>query len=327
MQQPSSALLKKLGFSPMAGSFRRVDKGGSCRNFTFFRDGRLGRGVLCIFDGSRPENLLYARIAKFLKSAGVDVFDVWYSSVDDGILVMQRAGDRDLLSLKDKPRALERGCLGALENVAKMHIRAASLYDKDPFDIMDSFDEKLYRWERDYFRNECAIKRFGFKHSDLPDCEFDKISSLLLGQRLVLIHRDFQSQNIMIDGCRARFIDFQGMRFGCAWYDVASLAFDPYLYPSPLLREKMFDFYFGLTEHFYGLSRNQAKDLFYAAACQRLCQALGAYCFLADTKGKREYLKYIHPAALLLKNASEVCGAKHIERAAGEIAARSAKFL
>lgn len=321
-----SKLLKELGFSPADGSFRRVAKGGSCRNFTFFRDKIRGRGVLCLFDGSRPENLLYARAAELLKASGVDVFDVWFSDVESGILVMQRVGSRDLLSLKNNPRLLERGCFSSLENVARMHMRAAEVYGKKPFKIMEPFDEKLYRWERDYFRNECLRKHFGIAESAAPDCEFNSIASLLIGARQVIVHRDFQSQNIMIDGSLARFIDFQGMRFGCAWYDVASLAFDPYLSPSPKLREKMFNFYFDLTEKFFRLDKANARSLFYAAACERLCQALGAYCFLADSKGKREYIRYIRPAAALLKEAAQISGLKNISTCAAKIEEKSSNI-
>ena len=38
----------------------------------------------------------------------------------------------------------------------------------------------------------------------------------------VLVHRDFQSQNIIIRNGQAHLIDFQGMRPGLAEYDLAS---------------------------------------------------------------------------------------------------------
>ena len=44
-----------------------------------------------------------------------------------------------------------------------------------------------------------------------------------------LIHRDFQSQNIMIRDGVPVFIDYQGLRFGLGEYDLASLIYDPYV--------------------------------------------------------------------------------------------------
>ena len=43
------------------------------------------------------------------------------------------------------------------------------------------------------------------------------------------VHRDFQSQNIVIKDGAACFIDFQGMRPGLPQYDLASLLYDPYV--------------------------------------------------------------------------------------------------
>ena len=45
----------------------------------------------------------------------------------------------------------------------------------------------------------------------------------------VLVHRDFQSQNIIVREEEAYLIDFQGMRPGLAEYDFASLLYDPYV--------------------------------------------------------------------------------------------------
>ena len=44
-----------------------------------------------------------------------------------------------------------------------------------------------------------------------------------------LVHRDFQSQNLMIKDDKVWLIDFQGLRRGRQEYDLASLIFDPYL--------------------------------------------------------------------------------------------------
>src|SRR5690606_39336959 len=44
-----------------------------------------------------------------------------------------------------------------------------------------------------------------------------------------LVHRDFQSQNLLLKDGKAWWIDFQGMRRGRQEYDIASLVFDPYM--------------------------------------------------------------------------------------------------
>jgi aminoglycoside/choline kinase family phosphotransferase len=96
-----------------------------------------------------------------------------------------------------------------------------------------------------------------------------------------IVHRDFQSQNIMItDGDIPRLIDFQGARIGPPGYDVVSMLWDPY----------------------YRLN----EDLKTLLTCrlQRHMQALGAYGFLSSVKGKKYFLKHIPEGLQLLKEDS-----------------------
>src|SRR2546423_10254052 len=56
-----------------------------------------------------------------------------------------------------------------------------------------------------------------------------RMAERLAGRPRLLVHRDFQSQNIIMRNGQAHLIDFQGMRPGLAEYDLASLLFDPYV--------------------------------------------------------------------------------------------------
>jgi aminoglycoside/choline kinase family phosphotransferase len=112
------------------------------------------------------------------------------------------------------------------------------------------------------------------------------------------VHRDFQSQNIVIKDGRACFIDFQGMRPGLPQYDLASLLYDPYVQlPDSERAELLAHYLAALTD----LGQTPAAD--YAAiydlcAMQRLMQALGAYGFLGHVKERAHFLAHI-PAALV----------------------------
>ena len=59
----------------------------------------------------------------------------------------------------------------------------------------------------------------------------------------VLVHRDFQSQNIIVRNGQAHLIDFQGMRPGLAEYDLASLLYDPYVTLSADERTQLLEYY------------------------------------------------------------------------------------
>jgi len=109
-----------------------------------------------------------------------------------------------------------------------------------------------------------------------------------------LVHRDFQSQNILIRNGQAHLIDFQGMRPGLAHYDLASLLFDPYVDLSEAERDE-------LLEHYCGEKPgSEFLTTLRLCAMQRLMQALGAYGFLGLVKDHKHFLQHIPKAVLSL---------------------------
>jgi N-acetylmuramate 1-kinase len=115
----------------------------------------------------------------------------------------------------------------------------------------------------------------------------------------VLIHRDFQSQNIIIHSGQPYLIDFQGMRPGLAEYDLASLLYDPYVRLIESERTQLLDFY---CEAVHGADP-AFREKFQFCAMQRLMQALGAYAYLGLVKKNRAFLAHIPPA---MKSLGEV---------------------
>lgn len=114
----------------------------------------------------------------------------------------------------------------------------------------------------------------------------------------VLVHRDFQSQNIIIRNGQAYMIDFQGMRPGLAEYDLASLLYDPYVTLANNEREQLLEYYWSARGHHARIS----AEVFRRCAIQRLMQALGAYGFLGLVKGSKPFLNYIEPAIRSLRS-------------------------
>jgi aminoglycoside/choline kinase family phosphotransferase len=164
---------------------------------------------------------------------------------------------------------------------------------------MAGFDAGLYQWERDYFRRECVgsvfkIELTGARDRALEE-ELSRLAARLLSTPSALIHRDLQSQNVMIRGGDPVLIDFQGMRRGSPFYDLGSLLFDPYVTFPEGGREELLRDYQGMCGS--ALSREAFRELFLLASAQRLMQALGAYGFLGLIRKKPHFLAHI-PAAL-----------------------------
>jgi N-acetylmuramate 1-kinase len=103
-------------------------------------------------------------------------------------------------------------------------------------------------------------------------------------------------------------IDFQGMRTGNFFYDLASLLCDPYVDFTTTEQSELLHFYhqLGRGEYIWDEFMENFRD----AAAQRLMQALGAYGFLGLTKKKPAFLQYIEPGLKNLIDAT--AGSPHL---------------
>ena len=163
----------------------------------------------------------------------------------------------------------------------------------------------MLRWETDYFR-----ERFLVGHCHLApetvaglDEEFETLATAVARQPLVLLHRDFQSQNILLRNGQVGLVDFQGLRLGPLTYDVMSLLCDPYVELSPDLQTDLLVRFcrgalsLGVVQELQ-LTVKSLRAMAIAAGLQRVMQALGAYGFLGHVKGKTVFLAHI-PRALV----------------------------
>ena len=158
--------------------------------------------------------------------------------------------------------------------------------------LREPFYAALYRWEQDYFFNNFLGPETAVAWRAVVPLEAQ--AEELAGRPRVVVHRDLQSQNVMVHDREVTLIDFQGMRAGLAGYDVASLLYDPYVPLTPDERGELSGLYAGLA------GRRDAEDWneeLRAGARQRLMQALGAYGFLGRVKGKSAFLQHIPVAA------------------------------
>lgn len=273
----------------------KIAKGGSARSFLRFTDAKHGPLIFCEYSTEKEENFLYADIADFLLNSGVNTPKVFLHDNKKHVLIMEDLGKVDLLDFSKNAKAneLENAYKKTLEEAAKIHTKASSIFFKNPIKLTDKFDDKLYDWEQNYFYDNLVCDHFKLKIQK-PKNEWHTLKQQLQNIPYSLIHRDFQSQNVIIknDGSIG-LIDFQGMRLGSFWYDIASLLFDPYANIRPLLRTKLYNHYCQIR----GLDPNANIHNLFAAASERLMQALGAFAFLANKKNKKEYLNHI-PQAL-----------------------------
>jgi len=281
---------------------RPIEKGGSDRKFYRIHCAADQALILVKYNLEREENRHYVEIAQFLGAHGIRVPKIYFHDPTEGLIWIEDLGERDLYSYQHESWMVRRAFYeSALDQIIKLHSLPESMCAEMKEDLPAEFNAALYRWEQNYFFKNCLGRYFNVNDSirkelaALPGLR--EIAKHLASFPRVLVHRDFQSQNIIIQNGQANLIDFQGMRPGLAEYDLASLLYDPYVDLTEAERAQLIAYYRDRQVE-NGIAIDGDLDLkLRLCAMQRLMQALGAYGFLGLVKGHKQFLQYV-PSAL-----------------------------
>ncbi len=290
---------------------------GSNRTFWRVRSGG-GSAIYIRYTPERPENARYSGHAEVLRQAGVPVPKVLADLPGERCLLLEDWGDDSLQRrMSRRPERAETWYRAVVEAMATLHREVTRVVRRDGTALEPPFDAALYAWEHRLFEEQLLVRRYGFEA--LPAAAADELRGVagrLAQARQVVVHRDFQSSNVLFRGTRFALIDFQGMRLGAAAYDLASLLYDPYVKISLSLRER-------LAEHYGRCNPDlaEAAGQLHEGAVQRLVQALGAFGRLAGA-GQPGFVRHILPALELLLEAADLCGLEEVGALAEELIAR-----
>jgi N-acetylmuramate 1-kinase len=279
-----------------------IEKGGSDRKFYRVCCSPEQTIILVKYNFEREENRHYVEIAEFLAEHKICAPKIYFHDPGEGLIWIEDLGKTDLWSYREEGWLVRRAFYeSALDEITKLHCLAEEAGHAIQKSLPAVFDEALYRWEQNYFFENCLGGHFGVDKKELSELTalpaLGRIAEELAQRTRVLVHRDFQSQNIIIRNAQACLIDFQGMRPGLAEYDLASLFFDPYVSLLPAEREELLEVYEAKREAMGQPVSQQFREIFRLCGIQRLMQALGFYGFASAIKGNKTFLNYI-PAGL-----------------------------
>ena len=283
-------------------AIRPLEKGGSDRKYYRIQVGCGDSLILVKYGDQRDENRHYVSIARFLDREGIRVPRIYFHDEGEGLIWMEDLGESDLWEHSDEPWPQRRALyFSTLDQAALLHAPAHLAPAQAGLELQKEFNAELYVWEQYYFFENCLGRFFKTDpaavaaHRDSSALE--KIAARLAALPRVLVHRDFQSQNVMVKNGAAYLIDFQGLRPGLAQYDLASLIYDPYIALTAGQRAELLDYYIAKSVGAGGDVPAEFREIYDLCAMQRLMQALGAYGFLGLVKGRADFLQHI-PAAL-----------------------------
>lgn len=268
---------------------------------------RCGNGVIVVYDdATRTENALYAGHARHLKAKGVPVPDVLADLAAEKTLVLSDAGEERKTTLEEDVKVVEA-------------LARFNAVDASGLKLMPAFDGSLWEWERELFEKHCLVSRFGREMPAAAAKELEQIATDLEREPRALVHRDFQSTNVLWRGGAFCFIDFQGMRLGPAAYDLASYIYDPYREPLTERERRALVRVYGKAS-----GRGDMWEIVTRAAVQRLSQCLGAYGRLASV-GQPQFGKWVLPALQNLLTAADEAGFDAIGALAEDLLAAETK--
>ena len=275
-------------------TLRPLKGDGSARRFwrVFTREGSLVLILPQPGDFGRREARSYVLIGEFLRQKGLPVPEIYAYDEESGFILVEDLGDT---RLQDLPPARRRPFYQkALQILIRLRENAAAFPGEAALETLH-YDASLM-WEREarYFLQE-------FLAPHLTEEEVSKAEGVLralweearkFARPQAILHRDFQSRNLMVRGEELYLIDFQGARLGPSAYDLASLLIDPYV----ALPEREQD---SLRREFESFFPLEPKE-FEALALFRNLQILGAFARLSRM-GKLWFRDYIPQALKTLR--------------------------
>ncbi len=181
-----------------------------------------------VMDSSlQKESLVpFIDITQRLSSVGVNVPYIYKQDIDNGFLLLEDLGSRDLLDSLNADN-FEIYYEKAIDEIVKMQdadIIGLPLYDAD---FLRFEMELMQEWYLEKYLGNSLDNQAKKTVSDM----IDRVIWIVLSQpQGVFVHRDFHSRNIMLtDADEVAVIDYQDARVGAITYDLVSLLRDCYI--------------------------------------------------------------------------------------------------
>lgn len=254
--------------------------------------------------GLGPPELPFLNVQRYLATGGYPVPRVFRHDAQLGLVGLEDLGDLTFEAAvraeTDSGRALH--YRAAIELIVSLQALGDRRPDPGCIAFSRRFDQALLRWELAHFKAwyleaECGVKLDGDEEAVL-DAAFDWIAAELAGAPPTLVHRDFQSRNLMVKAKvgppELKVIDFQDALLGSRAYDLVALLRDSYVVLAPEEVEALVG-YFVVSA---GIQDAPAfRRLFVLQTLQRKLKDAGRFVFIDRVRKNPNFLRWI-PASI-----------------------------
>jgi aminoglycoside/choline kinase family phosphotransferase len=249
--------------------------------------------------GEVPPELPFVNVHRYLAAGGLPVPAIYRTDMALGLIALEDLGDQTLeIIAKSSDRAQRRALYyGAIDHIVALQQLAEKRPDQSCVAFSRRFDQPLLRWELDHFREWYLEAELGVsltaEEGTTVETAFTWLARTLADSPVTLVHRDFQSRNLMVvqnDGLtELRVIDFQDALLGSKAYDLVALLRDSYIELPP---EEVADHvaYFRAAA---GLPEGEFERLFVLQTLQRKLKDTGRFIFIDRVRKNPSFLRWI----------------------------------
>lgn len=244
------------------------------------------------------ENDSFLQIGQHLRGCRLPVPEFIRADASQGLFLLEDLGDTHLQKLVTRRRSSVFPIYGKVIRILlRLHehaprgFRSEYCFDAPVYDPSFVLERELEYFRKAFLQDFLEVS---WAQDPKLTADFEKLAGRAgVHEPVHVIHRDFQSRNLMVLRNRIGLVDFQGMRFGPPAYDLASLLIDPYVQLPEAVQAALKDVYWQGARHFLGMSRSELDRSYRAVRLCRNLQVLAAYAFLGCARGKTHFLAYI----------------------------------
>jgi len=248
----------------------------------------------------------------WLEARDLPVPALYAIDVDEGALWLEDLGSMDFDQYANRhPKGLEAAYRHAVDLLVAMQ-RTLEAHDAPDVVTSRTFDRAMLRWELDHYLEWRVEADLGATPSAAWSAavgeEFDRLADALAAAPTCVMHRDFQSHNLMVVPAQGRIVllDFQDAMIGPAMYDAVALLRDSYVVLPVDARDRLVARWADAVAEDPapgGLDAESLTALFHLQTVQRKLKDAGRFVYIDRVKHNPGFLGWIPDSLAYVRQA------------------------
>lgn len=248
----------------------------------------------------------------WLEARGLPVPSLYAIDVDEGALWLEDLGSMDFDQYANAhPKGLEAAYRHAVDLLVEMQ-RTLEVHDAPDIVTARRFGRDILRWELDHYVEWRLVAELAADLTpawrDAAGLEFDRLADALAAAPTCVMHRDFQSHNLMVVPSQRRLVmlDFQDAMIGPAMYDAVALLRDSYVVLPNDVRDRLVRRWADAVADDPapgGLDADALVALFHLQTVQRKLKDAGRFVYIDRVKHNPGFLGWIPDSLRYVRDA------------------------